>query len=408
MKKRRFGILILSAAIVLSGCHSQISSTQETQAYVPPEKDTEPIVEYGWTDGKSPVPNKRIGLVRAGVNCVYHAVSPTGVYFLDIADEGDSYIVYADDGSDTFIKLCGRPDCPHNTADCNAYVPSGCALSYYGGYLYVGSGDSSLSREAKLIRMDPDGSNHVTVMDLNKFAKENGGDFARCDIITEGFCLFTVLGWEVVSQGPDHTEQKTTSKGKYYYKLDGSMKTPERANIDGLACYNCGDAFLVHNPTPVEGSKYGSYYDWNPDTNSSSFLTPHPGKPGWYGEDEGYYFKDGYIYRLTYAANKEEPMVDTGLEGSYLLAAFPDCLVLVSNDSKATDDNLYFYNWSFELIDTVRVPNPNSQRTNSLMIAETAERILLTTSFDGIPTLYINKAELGTGKVTLHKFVYAE
>ena len=408
MKKRRFSILILSAAIVLSGCHSQTSSQQETQVYVPPEKDVEPIVEYGWTDGKSPVPNERVGLVRAGANRVYHAVSPSGVYFLDIVDESDSYIVYADDGSDTFIKLCGRPDCTHNTADCNAYVSSGCALSYYGGYLYVGSGDSSLSREAKLIRMDPDGSNHVTVMDLNKFAKENGGDFARCDIITDGFCLFTVLGWKVVSQGPDHTEQKTTSKGKYYYKLDGSMKVPERANIDGLACYNCGDAFLVHNPTPVEGSKYGSYYDWDPDTNSASFLTPHPGQPGWYGEDEGYYFQDGYIYRRTYAANKTEPMVDTGLEGSYLLAAFPDCLILVSNDSKATDNNLYFYNWSFELIETVSVPNPYSQRTNFLMCAETAERIFLTTSLEGIPTSYINKSELGTGKVTIHKFTYAE
>ena len=90
------------------------------------------------------------------------------------------------------------------------------------------------------------------------------------------------------------------------------------------------------------------------------------------------------------------------------MAAFPDCLVLVSNDSKATDNNLYFYNWSFELIDTVRVPNPNSQRTNSLMFAETAERIFLTTSFDEIPTSYINKSELGTGKVTIHKFTYAE
>lgn len=401
---KKLTAILIMLALLLVGCHSQISSPNGTQAYVPPEKETEPMVEYGWTDGVSPVPNKRIGLVRAGVNCVYHAVGPTGVYFLDIVDESNSFIVYADDGSDTFIKLCGRPDCNHNTADCNAYVPSGCALSYFGGYLFVGTGGSSLSHEAKLIRMDPDGSDHVTVMDLNKFAKENGGDFAICNMITDGFCLFTVFGWEITSQGPDHTEQKTTSKGKYYYKLDGSMKAPERANIDGLACYNCADVFLVHNPTPVEGSEYGCYYDWNPDTNSASFLTPHPGKPGWYGEDEGYYFKDGYICRLTYDTNKEELMVDTELEGSYLLTAFPDCLVLVSNDSKATDNNLYVYNWSFELIDTVRVPNPNSQRTNSLMIAETAERLFLTTSFDEIPTSYINKSELGSGNVKIYPF----
>lgn len=397
---KKICLLILVLAFAVTGC------TGEAAVSPAPTEGTkiEPMVEYGWTDGTSPVPNKRVGLVRAGVNCIYHAVSPTGVYFLDITDGGDSYIVYADDGSDTFIKLCGRPDCTHNTADCNAYVPSGCALSYYGGYLYVGSGDSSLSREAKLTRMDPDGANHVTLMDLNKFAKENGGDFAKCNIITGGFCLFTVFGWEVVSQGPDHTEKKTTSKGQYYYKLDGSMEAPERANIDGLACYHCGDAFLVHNPIPVEGSKYGSYYDWNPDTNSSSFLTPHPGQPGWYGQKEGYYFQDGYIYRCTYAANKTEPVVDTGLVGSYIVFAFPDCLVLASNDREATDNNLYFYNWSFELIDTVCVPNPNSLRTNFLLIAETAERLFLTTSFDGIPTSYINKSELGTGDVKIYPF----
>lgn len=397
MKRRLFGILLLSAVIVLSGCHK----THNT--YVPPENETEP----GWADDNSPVPNKRVGLVRAGVNRVDHAVSPAGVYFLDMTEGNDSYVVYADNGSDTFIKLCGRPDCPHNTADCNSYIYDGYALSYYEGYLYAASGKSSDSLDAKLIRMDPDGSNHVTIMDLNKYAKETGGDFAKCNIITDGFCLFSIYQWKVVSEGPDHIESVSSSMGYYYYKLDGSMEAPESANLNGLACYSCGDAFLVHNPTPEEGSSYGSYYDWNPDTNKTNFLTPHPGEPGWYGENEGYYFQNGHIYRIIYGTNKTESMVDTGLEGSYLLAAFPDYLVLVSNASKGTDNNLYFYNWSFELIDTVCVPNPKSQRTSSLLFAETAERILLTTSFDGIPTSYINKSELGTGKVTIHKFEYA-
>lgn len=35
---------------------------------------------------------------------------------------GGTYLLYNDDGSDTFIKLCGRADCTHDNPDCNAYI----------------------------------------------------------------------------------------------------------------------------------------------------------------------------------------------------------------------------------------------------------------------------------------------
>ena len=413
MKKHGLLIVLLILALLATGCQTETAQPQGSSpnSLVVPNatrpEDIEPTVEYGWTDGESPVPIKRIGVVRAGTNLTPHAVSPSGVYFFDTSGGDNTFIIYADDGTDTFIKLCGRPDCTHDNSDCNAYIFSGKALSYYGGYLYAASGNTADSLEARLIRMNPDGSNHVTVMDLTKFAKENGGDYAKCDIITDGFCLFSVYGWKIISEDGDSTESVSSHKGYYYYKLDGSMEAPERAEVNGLACYSCGDVFLVHNPNPVEGSRYGSYYNWNPDTNCTTFLTHHPGEPGWYGENEGYYFQDGYIYRLTYATRKTEPMVDTGLEGYYYLFAFPDCIVLASNEQHATDNNLYFYNWSFELLDTVHIPNPNSTRTNFLLIAETADRFILTTSLEGMPKSYICKSELGTGNLELHEFIYA-
>ena len=407
MKKCRFGILLLGAVMALSGCHKESNLPGNTQAYVPPEKDVEPTVEYGWASGESGVPNERIGLTRAGVNLTPHAVSPTGIYFFDKTDGDEKFIVYADNGSDTFIKLCGRPDCTHSTSDCNAYVFAGCELSYYGGYLYAASTSDTSSRDCKLIRMDPDGSNHLTVMDFTAFAKEVGGEFAKCTIITDGFCLFSVHAWKVTEEGIDYTKKQTYSLGYYYYKLDGSMEKPASAEIDGLACYSCGDAFLVHDPAPVVGSQYGSYYDWDPDTNSASFLTPHPGEPGWYGEDVGYYFKDGCVYRRIYATNKDEPVIDTELKGNYYVFAFPECLVVASDDDPSTDNNLYFYNWSFELLETVSIPNPGMDRTQFMLIAETAERIILTTTYKGMPTSYINKSELGTGEAKVHPFKYS-
>ena len=407
MKKCRFGILLLGAVMALSGCHKDNNLPGNTQTYVPPEKDVEPTSQFGWTSGESAVPNERIGLTRAGVNLTPHAVSPTGIYFFDKTDGDDKFILYADNGSDTFIKLCGRPDCTHSTPDCNAYVFAGSEISYYGGYLYAMSGDGGASEDCTLIRMNPDGSNHLTVMDFTAFAKEVGGDFAQCTVITDGFCLFSVHAWKVTEEGVDYVKRKTFSMGYYYYKLDGSMEKPVAAEMDGLACYSCGDAFLVHNPDPVEGSEYGSYYDWDPDTNTSSFLTPHPGEPGWYGTEEGYYFKDGYIYRRTYVTNKDEPMVDTGLEGNYYAFAFPDCLVVASDESPCYDNNLYIYNWSFELLDTVSVPNPSMDSTHFMLIAETADRFILTTTYQGQPTSYINKSDLGTGEVKIHPFKYS-
>ena len=406
MNKRLLGIILLIMSLLLSGCHV---ATDQPNTLLPDDirpisNETEPTVAFGWTSGKSPMPNKRIGLYRAGLNHVAHAVSPSGIYFF-FTDNKETYIVYSDAGSDTIIKLCGRPECTHNTPDCNAYVYDGGALSYYGGYLYAISGNDPFKEMCTLIRIDPDGANHMTVMDFSAYAKENGGAYATIECITEGTCLFSVYSWDE-TEFVGGTNREPKHMGYYYYKLDGSMKEPSKASTGGLICYNCGDVFLTYLPEAVNGGAYGSYYDWDAETNTATFLTDHPGKAGWFGSNEGYYFKDGFICRLTYATQKEEIMADTGLEGNYYLFAFPDCLVLAENNSPSTDHCLYIYNWSFELLDKVRIPNPTSNRTHFMVIAETSERFILTDEYLGIPKYYINKSELGTGNVEIHEFVY--
>lgn len=116
---------------------------------------TKPPAEYGSISGESPVPETRIGYVRAGTHAVDHAVSPSGIYFIEKpSDSSDaSFIIYADHGSDTFIKLCGRPDRMHSGPDRNAYVRQGSDICYYYGYLYVISGEGQLTEACSLIRM---------------------------------------------------------------------------------------------------------------------------------------------------------------------------------------------------------------------------------------------------------------
>lgn len=416
MKKRSLLVLLLALSLLLAGCQKEDGLLPDTTR----PTDPEPTAVYDWMAGESPVPVKRIGVERAGLDHAELAVSPTGVYYLyTIAyiygeTPPSPVILYADNGSDMFIELCGRPDCTHDTVDCNAYVEGASNLTYYGGYLYVISNgyDSSgynpntgtgIEDTCKLLRMDPDGSNRVELLDLGEFAKENGAKYAQCDMITEGYCLFHTGNYVATSTGGVTGE----AQEHYYYKLDGSMEEPEVYENNGWILYNCGDVTLTYFATSENGGEFGSYWDWDPETDKLTFLTDHPGTPGYYGEEEAYYFKDGGICRLTYATQTEEVLVDTGLTGKYYLLCLPDCMVVVNNEvSGISDKNLYIYNWAFELVDTVEISYPdNGFLLSNAILGETAERIILTdTRMYPIPTHYINKSELGTGNVEVHEF----
>ena len=125
MKKRIFSLLL--AAGVLCGCSTTRAPGEAEKPWnaVP----TEERIEYDWMAGESPVPNRRVGLNRGWfMGDTVQTVSDRGIYFiyrpdwqLDVTPPSP-WILYMDHGSDTVIKLCGRPDCTHDTTDCNAYT----------------------------------------------------------------------------------------------------------------------------------------------------------------------------------------------------------------------------------------------------------------------------------------------
>lgn len=403
MKKLTVSIILL--ALLLAGCR-QHQLPEETRS-----ADQEPTITYDWAAETSPIPVKRIGTLRAGLDNTATAVSPTGVYYLYeiMFVYGETplspVILYADNGSDTFVRLCGRPDCTHTTEDCNAYIKGGKMLSYYGGYLYVVTEedvDGPRSTTCKLVRINPDGTDRIVVADLGEFAKEQGCDYAQCDMVTDGYVIFQTCKWE---ENPDGGMSGET-QGTYYYKLDGSMEQPEALDAEGMLLYTCGDVFLTYRLEVKDGGLFGSYWDWNPETDSLTYLTDHPGEPGWFGKTEAYYFMDGALHRLTYATGQDEIVIQTELEGDYYACCLPDCLILVSNESRnLSDKNLYFYNWDFELVDTVQIEYSGSFMVSDAIIGETADRILLTKSdCYAVPTHYIDKAELGTGNAKVHEY----
>lgn len=397
--------LVLIAMLLLAGCQANGGQSVEVDA-------TEPTATYDWMAGESPVMAQRMGLKRAGVNHADFAIAPNGVYFMydtgrATADgEKISFVLYSDYGSDTVIKLCGRADCDHNNPDCNSYVAGGNNIYYYDGYVYAVSG--SHGEGCSLIRMNMDGSNRVTIYDLNQFAQDLGYDFAQCDMIDSGECLFSVYEWAEVPAGPNEQAFTSSWVKAYRYALDGSMEEPKLIEAEGGQLYHCGDVFLTLMNGAQNGGYNGydfSYWDWDMETDTITYLTDHPGIAGFYGKEAGYYFRDGAVIRLNYETREEERIIETGLEGDYFAMYFPDCIVIASEEMGADADNqIYIYNWAYELVDTVKLPFNGIPYDQSL-VAETAERLIFTDAImSWLPKYYIEKSELGTGNVKIHSF----
>lgn len=401
MKMHKGWIMILVMALLLSGCQGNPAGAE----------DQESTAIYEWMAGESPVPNRRIGTKRMGITNVDCAVSPTGIYiipevYVDL-DEGRRglaegfYILYADHSSDTFRKLCGRSDCTHDTEDCNAWLYRGNGLSYYQGKLYAFTGGGAFNDEHKLIRMEPDGSRHKEIFDFQEFATEQGAAFAQAEMMVDGYCEFHLYTWHEEADGGMTDEWMKT----YIYKLDGSWKEPRPLDAVGDPICQCGDMILALSGGPVE------YKCWSMDLEevTSTCLTDWSDSDIWYTDQQSYLFENGVFLYRDHDSGGEEFLADTGLKGNYRAFAFPDCILVASRDEgESADNNLYIYNWSYELVDAVELDFDYKYSASRTVMEETAERILLTdiSSSSCIPLYYIEKSELGTGNVQLHEYQY--
>lgn len=381
MKIKR--ILCLLLMMMLCGCGNQANTEQQTAPN-----------EYV---GNSPVPILRTGIMEQSSTTVLNSFECTedGVYVL--TTQGD-WLLFADHDSDTFIKLCGRPDCKHNDYDCNASVRNCQSLCWYDGYLYVTSGMGST---IQLHRMDADGSNRVKIMDTTSIPGGYGGSYGS--YLYNGIMFFTLY-----KLGDDGREVSQA----FYYKLDGSVEEPQPLEegspyrSDGVNILLSGDS--RSNELPGMG-----IYKWNPETKESSYLTDVQGTlKGYFAQDAYYYILDGIICKKDYATGTVTELLDTGLEGVHRLHAFADLLVITDDISWEetleggfmTSQTLRFYNWDFEYLDEIFIDYPvaGSYLYPDIISGETESRIYLTAHDYGLPEYYIEKSEIGTGSIAIH------
>lgn len=364
---------------ILSGCSNAVPSHE-----IPLE------------NSNCPISTMRTGTERQGIRTYGNGFecTDTGSYFMNFI--GTTWLLYADHGSDTFNKLCGRADCTHTDKNCNAFFDNTVGICFYNDYLYtfnMASGD--------LIRINLDGTDRVTVYNISSFFQSKGLDINSDGRIFNGYLFVTAF------KVNDNGEPEGIH---CYYKLDGSMKEPKLMdfNIEMVAD---GESFVA----PIDYDKENGIYTygiWDPDKGVVEELFTCDDIRSSYeyvGTKAEYYFEDGLIIENSYTDGKKT-LIDTGLKGNYQLACFPDCMVVYEYlpfeeelQGKVLEEaTLHFYDWKYNDLGSVKINYPFDGKIAGFICGETPERIFLTDHFDCVPRYYINKSDLGTGNIEIH------
>ncbi|MDE7280535.1 MAG: hypothetical protein K2N36_02195, partial [Ruminiclostridium sp.] len=311
---------------------------------------------------------------------------------------GTSWLLYADRDSDTFMKLCGRPDCTHSDENCNAFFKSASSICYYDGFLYTFDDNDDI------IRINLDGTERVSVYNIESFAKAGGYDGRFGMKILNGVFMIDLI--KVNENGLD------TYNG-FFYKLDGSMDKlqPTQNTFDIEAD---GEVFFtsVYNK---DNNSY-TYNIWDPDKGIGDelFKAEEPLIRGYIGTKAEYHIEDGVIIENSYAEGGKE-LIDTGLKGNYQLACFPDCMVVyeflsyedLMQGSALEEVTLHFYDWKYNDLGSVKINYEFHQQdilNAGIICGETPERIMLTDNSDFAPRYFINKSDFGSENIEIHSF----
>ena len=343
-------------------------------------------------EGVSPI---RTGEVRQSLfpNPGAFECTDDGFYSLVEFEDGSTFLFYCDHDSDTLVKLCSRPDCPHDTADCDAYLKGCKNVSYYNGHLY--STFYTFGASFHIVCLDPDGRNRRIVLDTADSISGYDGSYEES--IANGVVLlgFTKMGASGVVGGT-----------QYYYKLNGSMKQPEEAPQRAFRCSE-GDK-LFFTASDFEGDP-PRLVTWAPG-GEEEYLTTIAIDDAHYCDDHCYRLIDNKFYRIDYGTLKQTLLFDTGLEGEHILRCFPDCIVIMEGssvydpESASLPQTLHFYSWEFEPLGEITVDYKKTIDRTMIICGETENRILLCSDISALPRYYIDKSEFGTGHITLHEF----
>ena len=430
MHKKRNVLLIIVLAVtcLFTGCRKTINMVSLEDHWADITQMRQTSTEENDENYSGLLSGIRTGLYRQAGSLGQNEFECTddGVYFMNVYLEVEDemmegvapYLFYADHNSDTVIKLCGRPDCTHNTLECNAvFLEWDWGISYYGGHLYT-TKFSYGPELLNLYRMDPDGSNRVKVLDFESISQ---GKYTYFDptYVLNGVFIAPMTGLD------QDTGEK--SRDRYYYKLDGSMTQPELMNLSFQPkeiagwIWNDGDSFLYDITVPSDDGATEEWrlYRWYPDTNSDELIASMPVTEesqyiidrAYWGANNGLAHKDGKILKINYPNCDLEVLFETGISGENTARFYPDSIAVIDRRSTTSEepDVIHFYRYNGKHLGEVILDIPNNFG-GAILIGESRDRIYLGSNimFRGLPNYYIDKSEFGTGNIELHEMQHPD
>ena len=361
----------------------------------------------------------RTGVYREGMISADHTFECTddGVYFVAMVPvnhyedgvllEGGSnarFLFFSPHDSNQVIKLCGRPDCKHDSVECNAcFYGAYSGVHYYNGYLYIAIQPLEGKYMFELYRLNLDGSNRVKVGSFGDWSQYSGS-----------FALQIIDGVVTYTLSRIDQENGETVYDRFYYALDGSMSKPAKAK-QHYAHINQELMDVLMGETDEGYVQHIYSADFRKDEWTFVFDASQYSN-GYWGKEAGYVLLDGAITRVHYSDGCEEVLFQTGLEGEYHTRFFPDCIVLTQTVDAAGNvpkiPLVYFYSWEGESLGELTIDFDYDYPTPAALMGggESKDRIYIVSSWraNGLPQYYIDKSEFGTGQITLHKLEYPD
>ncbi len=147
-------MLIIVSAFILSGCAKLGGSGETTDTH---ESMQAPDISRIAASTEGYENNRTINTDKMSRDEILETTA--GVYALNIFDHNVNLIEYFESATGPRTILCGKPECYHNSTDCNAYIDSE-FLGMYNDRLYYTGNISG----TKICSMALDGSDHRTEM----------------------------------------------------------------------------------------------------------------------------------------------------------------------------------------------------------------------------------------------------
>jgi len=310
-----------------------------------------------------------------------------GTYYL-----ANSFVYFSSDGISEYLKLCSRPDCKHNNADCNAYVNSN-SIAYYNGYIYY---VSIYQGSYWLFKMNMDGTDHINVKELASIKERFTGFFEH------GY-LYFYKGLIGMQGNTDKFIYKTA----VYDNGDAEVIT-DTSDIGEICMFYPQNEYLYFYVYTDE-MMYSIYrystvkFRWEDPINIKSgpgnvFINTD--KVFWYVNGEGFYEYTYETKRIEHVADS----IDSGLYGVSYNDEYIYAFQYFETKYSSVSPMFYIFDRQYNLVDSVLIDIKMEDYFSSLYVTELEDIVLISTSIlKRPPDYYLVKSEFGSGDITLRK-----